>query len=166
MISEEYRRMNQVLHENPAYGNSATRWVPYISYMRGNTVLDYGCGKGKIARKANFPIDEYDPAIPGKDTLPEPHQCVICTDVMEHIEPEYLDAVLEHIQSLMLEAGFFVISTKAAKKVLPDGRNAHLIIKPAVWWMDKLSDYFFVRTLHKNVTQDCEAVFLVEARDD
>jgi hypothetical protein len=32
----------------------------------------------------------------------------------------------------------FVIATPPAEKILPDGRNAHLIQEPITWWMPKL----------------------------
>ena len=167
MISEEYRRMNRIMHKQiGSYGNSSGKWAPHIAYMKGSTILDYGCGKGKLAKVVDFPISEYDPCIPGKDAEPVPHDCIVCTDVLEHIEPDQLDSVLAHIQSLMMDSGFFVISTKAAKKQLPDGRNAHLIIKPTSWWHDKLSEYFKIRSVRNDVTQECEALFLVERKDD
>ena len=44
--------------------------------------------------RLTFEIKEYDPAIPGKDSLPEPADIVVCSDVLEHIEPNYLLNVL------------------------------------------------------------------------
>ena len=167
MISESYRKMNQEMHRKiRTYGNNSAKWAKHIEVLRDRTILDYGCGKGKLAKSVDFPISEYDPCVPGKDAEPVPHECVVCTDVLEHIEPEHLDSVLAHIQSLMLDAGFFVISTKAAKKQLPDGRNAHLIIKPTSWWHDKLSEYFKIAGVRNDVTQECEAIFYVERKHD
>jgi hypothetical protein len=37
-----------------------------------------------------------------------------------------------------------VISLVPAKKTLPDGRNAHLILQTPDWWRDKLSSYFVI----------------------
>jgi hypothetical protein len=34
------------------------------------------------------------------------------------------------------------VHTSAAVKVLPDGRNAHLIQRPASWWLPKLMERF------------------------
>ncbi len=80
------------------------------------SVLDYGCGKGTLAEAVSFEIREYDPAIAGKDENPLPADLVICTDALEHIEPEYLDAVLVHIASLTRMAAFFVVHTGRAQK--------------------------------------------------
>jgi hypothetical protein len=38
-------------------------------------------------------------------------------------------------------AGIFSVHTGPAKRILPNGRNAHLIQQPAAWWLPK----FFAR---------------------
>lgn len=143
MISSEYREMNRALHKlHRGFGNRGDRWSKFVKEYEGRSVLDYGCGKGTLAKSLTFPISEYDPAISGKDTEPVPHDVVVCTDVLEHIEPEHLDATLRHIRSLMAMNGFFVIATRPAKKILPDGRNAHLIVKAWPWWEERLREHF------------------------
>jgi len=42
----------------------------------------------------------------------------------------------------MIKKGLFVISTVKAIKILDDGRNAHLIIKPLSWWCKQIEPYF------------------------
>ena len=44
----------------------------------------------------------------------------------------------------MRHSGLLVISLVPAKKTLPDGRNAHLILQTPDWWRDKLSSYFVI----------------------
>ena len=34
-----------------------------------------------------------------------------------------------------------------AFKTLPDGRNAHLTVRPIKWWMERLFDRFDVQTM-------------------
>jgi hypothetical protein len=63
---------------------------------------------------------------------------VVCTDVLEHVEPEYLDSVLDELQRVTRNVGFFVVHTGAAMNHLPDGRNAHLIQQPPEWWLPKI----------------------------
>jgi hypothetical protein len=89
---------------------------------------------------------EYDPAIPGKDERPEFADLVVCTDVLEHIEPERIGAVLAHLRGLARKAIWCVISTKPSNKTLPDGRNAHILIRPESWWREALAAAGF--TLH------------------
>ena len=90
---------------------------------------------------------EYDPAVESKRGLPDPQDIVVCTDVLEHIEPELLDNVLGHMRDCMLKCGYFVISTIAAVSILGDGRNAHLIIEDKDWWKAKLEEYFSVESM-------------------
>jgi hypothetical protein len=35
---------------------------------------------------------------------------------------------------------FFLVSTRLANQLLPDGRNAHLTVQPAEWWHDQMRD--------------------------
>jgi len=67
---------------------------------------------------------------------------VACIDVLEHIEPDCLTDVLDDLQRLVLKYGLFTVHTKPAVKILPDGRNAHLIQEPMTWWQDKFDKRF------------------------
>jgi hypothetical protein len=146
LISEAYRSLNQDLHAQGSFGRYGDKWAErvrgLIAELRPATVLDYGCGQGTLKRALDFPIIEYDPAIPGKDTLPQPADLVICTDVLEHVEPDCLQSVLDHLMDLTKGHLFAVISTRPASKLLADGRNAHLIVEPWSFWRDQLSRRF------------------------
>lgn len=157
LISEEYRAQNQTLHlERQTYGAGGHRWAKPVAVTmikHGlNSVIDYGCGKGTlflslrpILAGNQHPIAAmylYDPAVTGLMTVPPPAHLVVCTDVLEHIEPEFLDAVLAHMASLATARAFCVIATRPAKKTLPDGRNAHLIVESPSWWLGKLQEHF------------------------
>ena len=112
--------------------------------MQTRSVLDYGSGKGYLGKELPFPIWEYDPAIPGKDQSPRPADLVVCTDVLEHIEPEKLIHVLRDLSRCVLKVGYFVIHTGPSGKVLADGRNSHLIQQPPEWWRMKLKKHFIL----------------------
>lgn len=147
LISPDYTEQNRLLHkQQELYGVIGSRWVgeaTRICKEHGyTTVLDYGCGKGTFKRAAPdwMTVYEYDPAVEGKET-PFPAELVVCTDVLEHIEPEYLDSVLANIRELG-ERALFVISLSRSNKTLPDGRNAHLIIQPKDWWLDRIKEHF------------------------
>lgn len=150
-ISQDYAEQNKKLHENnPVYGVSVMRHKKIIEdiykSIEARSLLDYGCGKGLLAKNLDFPIWEYDPAITGKDKPPRPADLVVCVDVLEHIEPEYLESVLKDIARCILKVGYFVINTGKSVKTLPDGRNTHLIQQGKEWWTETLSKYFLVPT--------------------
>lgn len=149
LISDEYREQNRLLHEDPKkhYGVAGKAYVNIIKdlYIKHDcdSVLDYGCGKGQMRDVLpRHNVQCYDPAIPEFSALPEPADLVLCLDVMEHIEPECLDEVLDHIRSLTQKACLMSVSVRKAKKTLPDGRNAHLIIEPVEWWLEKIISRF------------------------
>lgn len=143
LITEDYRALNKQLHEsNEHYGTTAKRYVQdvdsLIDAMKAETVLDYGCGKGLLQRGLVKKIEQYDPCIPGKDEPPAPADLVCCIDVLEHIEPDCLDEVLNDIQRLAQKCVFLTVATRPAAKNLPDGRNAHILLRPMDWWLAKL----------------------------
>jgi len=147
VISEEYRQLNIQLHEsNSEYGSYGYKYADIVRQLKEksnvNTVLDYGCGKGTLAKNLPFEISEYDPAIPGKDKEPISSDMVVCTDVLEHIEPDYLDTVIGDLARCTLMVCFLVINTRPSSKTLADGRNAHLIQHEKCWWYWKLKQHF------------------------
>lgn len=144
LITEEYRRLNTELHQSrPDYGTSGVKWAQRVSelvqVLGAITILDYGCGKQTLGMAlSHLLIRGYDPAVPGMDDPPEPAELVVCGDVLEHIEPDCLDDVLDDLRRCTLKGIFLTISTQPAKKVLADGRNAHLIQRPPDWWVPKI----------------------------
>ena len=75
---------------------------------------------------------------------PRTAELVCCIDVLEHIEPNFVDNVLHDLERITENLGFFSIHMGPAEKILPDGRNAHIIQKPASWWLPIISKYFEV----------------------
>lgn len=149
LISEEYRELNARLHrENPAYGVGGGKHAPTIlklvEKLGTHSVLDYGCGRGYLAKAIPFPIWEYDPAIPGKDAVPRPADIVVCSDVLEHIEPDKIIFVLDDLKRCTKKIGYFVIHTGPAKKSYANGKNTHLIQNGQEWWEKKLRKFFEV----------------------
>ena len=154
LISPEYRDLNHQLHQTrPDYGTTVKKYVEQIDHMAQSvgavSVLDYGCGKGLLAEALpHLLIAEYDPAIAGKDAPPDQADLVVCVDVLEHIEPECLDAVLDDLHRLTRKAIFLTVATRPAVKFLADGRNAHLIVEPFDWWRPRLEARFKARLCH------------------
>lgn len=161
LISDEYRKQQETLHENPDYGIASTHYAPLVAKACNQydirELLDYGAGKGRLAetiirsRMVDHPMrfQHYDPAVPKWSATPEPCEMVACIDVLEHIEPHLLDNVLDDLQRVTQAIGVFTVSTVEAKKTLDDGRNAHLIVEPSSWWLPKLMQRFELHVFQK-----------------
>jgi hypothetical protein len=147
-ISDEYLALQKKLHERFDYGASGALRAKavhrLVESLGTRSVLDYGCGKGLLAKELPFPIWEYDPAIPGKDERPRAADLVVCTDVLEHVEPAFLQETLSDLTRVTKKVGYFVVHTGPSNKTLADGRNAHLIQEGEGFWRDALSKYFDV----------------------
>lgn len=158
VISEEYRRLQQQLHQNPEYGVASISFAPVVKEIidmgKLQSLSDYGAGKQNLmkALKAKFAVDidyrPYDPAFPEYGE-PREADLVCCIDVLEHIEPELLDNVLDELQSITRRYGLYSVHTGPAVKVLADGRNAHLTQKPSSWWLPRLCLRFEIEALHR-----------------
>lgn len=158
LITQAYVDEQKALHAMPkGYGGKGRKWADGVldvaQHFGASSILDYGCGQGSLAsvlreRSQGVRIDEYDPAIPGKDGRPSFADMVVCTDVIEHVEPECLEAVLQHIRSLARKVVFMVVATRPSGKTLSDGRNAHLIIETPEWWQQRIlaSGFTFAET--------------------
>lgn len=154
MISDAYRKLQEEMHQNPAYGVASIGYAPlvveYLKQCDAREILDYGSGKCRLAGALEKLLPEtfecvyyaYDPGIPHLSAAPEPREFVACIDVLEHVEPEHLDAVLDDLKRVMLRNAFVTVHTGPAIKTLPDGRNAHLIQRAPAFWLEKLSARF------------------------
>lgn len=153
LITEEYRKQNEKLHQDPIYGVSAVTWMQRVKGLceayQTRDLLDYGCGKRMLEKGLGWPIANYDPCVPAFSASPEPHDIVACIDVLEHIEPDCLDDVLDDLKRVTKKAGFFLIANRPARKVLPDGRNAHLIQEGPEFWLPRLWSRFAISLFHE-----------------
>ena len=157
VISEEYRRMQQALHQNPEYGVASIGFAPLVKTVieksKVQSLSDYGAGKQNLIKALNelgVQIDyrPYDPAFPEYGE-PRSGELVCCFDVLEHIEPELLDNVLDELAAITVKYGLYSVHTGPAIKVLEDGRNAHLTQKPSSWWLPRLCQRFEIDALNK-----------------
>lgn len=165
LITDEYKAMQAKLHENPDYGVSSTFFAPIVdSVVESNNIkeiLDYGAGKCRLKDCLTVSVKyrAYEPSNPLWDKKPEPAELVCCIDVLEHIEPDCLESVLDDLKRLCLPYGLFTIHTGAAQKILPDGRNAHLIQEDWTWWKEKLDNRF---TIIKHLIIDTGIIVFVK----
>ena len=145
LITPEYVEQQKAMFDlHPTYGTAAKKWAEMVAQIATSigpqcTILDYGCGREILQELLpQFVIDGYDPAIEDRTEIPAPHDLVCCLDVLEHIEPHKIEAVLNDLERVTEKVLLLNIATVPSVKLLPDGRNAHLIVKPLEWWLPKL----------------------------
>lgn len=158
LVSPEYRAQLLAMHAaTPEFGHggseehreaTANIVTDLAQSFQARSVLDYGCGKGTLADDLDFPVWEFDPGVPGKDEDPRPADLVVCTDVLEHVEPDRLVHVLVELVRCVRKVAYVTVRTVPARKTLPDGRNAHLSIHPPEWWLEFLQPHFVILSHH------------------
>lgn len=158
-ISDEYLSQQKTLHQNPNYGVASLSFAPIVADLMHQiglkSISDYGAGKKNLLlglQNEGVELTEYFPYDPVFEEYGEPRSAdlVCCIDVLEHIEMDRLSEVLKDLARITLNFGFFSIHMGPAGKLLPDGRNAHLIQKPSSWWLPRLSEYFEVMHLQSH----------------
>lgn len=162
VISEDYRKLIEEETKRPWGGaviGSTPRIYNWAMAYDCKSILDYGSGKSDflITLNETYPnhglqINQYEPARPEFAMDPPVSDMTICVDVLEHIEPDKLDAVLEHIWLKTNKIFYFKACTVEAFGKLPDGRNLHLIIEDKDFWLDKISKYFDLEKEAKSIT--------------
>jgi len=128
-----------------------------ISILGSKTLLDYGAGKGILyqAKSIELPggrkfngigdfwgverITCYDPAYTPFSTLPDgKFDGVISTDALEHCPIDDVPWILDEIFDYAEEFVFLNIACYEAKKVLPNGENAHCTVMEPNWWLERI----------------------------
>ena len=168
LISDYMLKMNKNLHKDAKnYGASTcddvgiSDHVGRMAVLAGQmirnygdvTILDYGCGKKEFEQRMppinGLSIHSYDPCIEGFDDPPEQADIVVCLDVLEHVELEYLNDVLDDIERVTGKLCYMSICTTVASKFYSDGQNMHLIQADYEWWYPKLRKRFDVTEVHR-----------------
>ena len=121
LISPEYlAQITQKHATDPTYGTLGEHYLEFVveaaHVVNAGSILDYGCGKGNLVTELQDNYDGalmiagYDPAITEFALVPvAPFDLVTCINVLEHVEPACIDAVLAHIRSLTKLGVIFVI---------------------------------------------------------
>lgn len=165
MFSKEYLKELQSIHGDVSrprgFGGKAKnlgKFYKFLDKWQPKTLLDYGCGKGYILanirdKYPNIKCQGYDPAVPMFSNLGnEKFDCIFSNDVLEHIEPDYINSVLGHINNLSIQYIWLRIDTKPARKKLTDGRNAHLILEDEDWWLNKIREQVSGNIIYSELT--------------
>lgn len=162
------------MHKDPNYGTASKHYAPLVARVinsyQVDRMLDYGAGKGNLLKTLHaekllqrpLKVQHYEPTRPEWSAEPDPCEMVACIDVLEHIEPDLIENVLDDLQRVTQRIGAFSIATEPALKTLPDGRNAHLIVEGADWWLPRIMERF---ELHVFQRQQDGFFLLVMAKD-
>jgi len=152
-ISKEYKKMQKELHLNSDYGSASIHFATIVSEIltvyQGKSLCDYGAGKKRLAEALkelnNLPelYFPYDPAFPEYGE-PKKADLICCVDVLEHIEPDFIDNVIADLSSITTKHCVCTVNRAPAQKILSDGRNAHLIQESTSWWLEKFVKHFEV----------------------
>jgi trans-aconitate methyltransferase len=148
MYSKEYQDQLKELHTKKTFG--VTNVIPpeveeSIDLFKPSSILDFGCGKGYVTDllKENYPdmsVCGYDPGQEIYSSLPEKVDVIFSLDVLEHIEPDKLNETLLDLANRTRIGMYHLIACHPAKKCLPDGRNAHLIVESPEWWKNTIEN--------------------------
>lgn len=162
--ADKYARMWQVdAYRKHSPGVKALpAFRAWLGDPAGRQVIDFGCGTGRAA----LALQAQGARVLGVDLLaealdhdalyklpfieaclwdlPPDLSCELgyCTDVMEHIPTEKVDAVFAGIARVCREACFFQIAT------FPDGfgrrigETLHETVKPCTWWEGQAQKHF------------------------
>lgn len=144
-FSAEYLEQLKTLHNKSSFGSGSD--IPEIvknilDKGQIKSFLDFGSGKGFTSQaiKKQYPdiqLYSYDP-VTSPIQLPKEVDMVYSSDVLEHIEPDLLEKTLSELFLIAKKYQYHLIACHPAKKVLSDGRNAHLIIEKPEWWQYKI----------------------------
>ncbi len=148
LISSEYLKLLKRMHAAGPWGTKGHKYfdeiISFVDRIGACSILDYGCGQATFGdmfreKRPEITVYNYDPAIDDRQGFVKV-DVVVCTDVLEHVEEEYLNPVIDHIASLANRGIYLIVALKKAKRFLPDGRNAHLIVQNSDWWKDRLRE--------------------------
>jgi hypothetical protein len=133
------------------------------------TVLDYGCGGSdyqspgfadELSALEFFGLTEaflYEPAR-NIDTRQEA-DAVICFDVLEHVFisdiPATIRDLFRHSKKLLIVN----VALYKARALLPNGENAHITVRPALWWKG-MFDAIAIEFPHVSVQILCSPAYL------
>lgn len=150
-ISKSYQKLvTEMRSRQPTWGNAKRHAAPVLHELallgiKTGTVLDYGAGTGAFGKRIDeysqgrIHVVNYEPGVAEWSVLEAgPYDAVVCTHVLEHIEPPLLAGTLDEIRERARFLIYIEVPHGPAMKILPDGRDAHLTQQGPAWWYELL----------------------------
>jgi 2-polyprenyl-3-methyl-5-hydroxy-6-metoxy-1,4-benzoquinol methylase len=157
-VVDERAKYNHVWTKVPSYRATSPglRLVPHFlkRIQPPGTLIDLGCGPGRAGKElaaAGFDVTLFDLSPVSVDAgnalqfiegnlweMPPlgTFDYFYCTDVMEHIPPEYVERVFDNIAELTDKGGFFQIAMFGH---IVDGYVMHLSVHPREFWAEQIN---------------------------
>lgn len=140
----------QTLHARDPGAFQGFSVLPYAWEIRrlikgthSERVLDYGCGKGlqysddRVHEWWGVKVIMYDPGVARFAKKPTgSFDGAICTDVLEHVPEPDVAATIDELLRYGMRWVFMTACCRPASRLLPNGTNAHVTVKPEAWWRD------------------------------
>jgi SAM-dependent methyltransferase len=140
-------------------------------------VLDAGCGSGKGARAlsaAGFDVNACDFTSAGltvdvaffeaclwREITDMHYDWVYCTDVLEHIPPQFTMLAIVNMLKVARKCLFLTVSLVPDSFGVWAGKSLHQTVQPFQWWKDSLNEVGRVVDARDLISN---AVFVVEPR--
>lgn len=150
MVIEGYKRQDGSKVENTYSDFELQKFrticKEHISHPSIKTVLDYGGGgsdwdeegfepSNGASAKQFFDVNTVTTFEPARNQMDKKHSdCVVCTDVLEHIFLKDIANLVDELFSLTKKLLVINVACYKAAALLPNGENAHITVRSPDWW--------------------------------
>lgn len=166
-------------HGNDSVIARAKMLVDCFDLDKSAKILDVGCGPGSASyflKKQGYDVLAIDIASNCLDEdkrgefplliscvweLPEfvQGEVFLCSDVMEHIPPEFVSKTLQTLAQACKLGGLFLITMRPDGCGRLIGETLHLTVQPLDWWLSELGKHWPKTTILQENKQEQYAIF-------
>jgi hypothetical protein len=167
LISAEHQELYHRYYAQRSIEPRPSAWLSRVELLAqqlgAGEVIDYGCGANQgLSPFAKVRVIDYDPGLPEFSGAPQPADLVVSIHVLEHVEPDCVDNVINHMTRLARKGVLIVVSCEPSTKMLPDGSPWHCFVRSADWWRGRLASFDPQPVLRDRVGAEFAALYRVE----